>query len=327
MRRRDLLRTAARLGAASTLAAGAAGPAAAGGTYTDEFLDGYHYTKYVPSGAGAGDPLVVMLHGCSQEPTEFARATRMNAVADEAEFVVVYPDQSSFANAYDCWNWFYDANTARGSGEGAIVTDMALHEVGVEDLDRDRVYLAGFSAGAAMVPNLLVAYPDVYAAGGVHSGLEYDAADTATEATFAMEYGGPDPYLQGEAAYAAMVDNGVVGRVPTVAVHGLADDTVEPVNGDQVAVQAVETNDLASDGADDGNVDATADDTATGTTGGYDWRRDRFADGTGRVHVEYWQIAGMGHAWAGGDGDEAYTAPGAPDASRALWDFFARWSL
>jgi poly(hydroxyalkanoate) depolymerase family esterase len=325
MRRRAFLR-AATGGLAAGGLVGAATPVSAG-RYTDEYHDGYHYTRYVPSGASGGEPLLVALHGCSQEPDGFAAATRFNDLAEREGFVVVYPDQSAFANPYDCWNWFYDYHTtSRGTGEGGVVTDIARHERDRLSLDPDRVYLAGFSAGAAMVPNLLATYADVYAAGGVHSGLEYDAADTATGGTWAMSYGGPDPWYQGEQASEAMAGYGVADDVPTVCVHGTADDTVAPVNGDQVTVQAVETNDLGTDGRDDGNVDVPADQDDSGTTGGYDWRRRRFADDAGRVLVEYWAVEGMGHAWAGGAADRAYTAPDAPDATRIVWDFLARHS-
>ncbi|WP_435361452.1 extracellular catalytic domain type 1 short-chain-length polyhydroxyalkanoate depolymerase [Haloarchaeobius sp. DFWS5] len=326
MKRRDILKsTATTLAATATLGAAANSASAASGSFTDEYLNGYHYAKYVPSGGAAGAPLVVMLHGCAQEPREFARATGMNAVAEREGFVVVYPDQASLANAYDCWNWYYDYNTARGSGEGATITTIAQHAVSTESLDSDSVYVAGFSAGAAMVPNLLAAYPGVYAAGGVHSGLEYDAAETASGATWSMAYGGPDPYNQGDEAYAAMQDNGVVGEVPTIVFHGSADYTVDPDNGAQATIQAIQTNDLVTDGSDDGTVDTTAEADVSGTTGGYDWRRRRFADESGRVLVEYWQVFGMGHDWAGGDSAESFTAPSAPDASEALWSFFSRW--
>ncbi|MEZ3116872.1 PHB depolymerase family esterase [Halobaculum sp. MBLA0147] len=323
MRRRDVLQTLGTAVTATTV--GTLPTTAAEGTYTDEYYDGLHYTKYVPSGASGGEPLLVMLHGCSQEPDEFAAATGMNDVAERENAVVVYPDQSSFANGFDCWNWYYDYNTARGSGEGASITNVALRAVDRESLDRDRIYLAGFSAGAAMVPNLLASYADVYAAGGVHSGLEYDAAETATGATGVMAFGGPNPYDQGEQAYRSMVDDEIVDRVPTVVVHGTDDDTVDVVNGDQVRTQAVETNDLV-DGADDESVNTEPDDRVYDSEGGYDYRRDRYTDSRGRVNVEYWLVEGMGHEWAGGDTGE-YVAPDAPSASDALWSFFERWSL
>lgn len=324
MQRRQLLKT---LGTAATATAVTTATAtAADGTYTDEYYDGYHYTKYVPSGASGGEPLLVMLHGCSQYPDSFARATQMNQIAEEENFVVIYPDQSSLANAYDCWNWYYDANTERGEGEGLTITNMAIEAVNEESLDDSRIYVAGFSAGAAMVPNLLASYADIYAAGGVHSGLEYDAANTATGATYAMSYGGPNPYDQGEEAYNAMEYWDVTSEVPTIVFHGTDDGTVDDVNGDQVRTQAVETNDLATDGVDDENVDTDPETRTYDSTGGYNYRRDQYGDGNGNTIVEYWLIGDMGHDWAGGASGEEYTAPDAPDASRAMWNFFSQWS-
>jgi len=319
MRRRRVLQT---LGAAATATAVGVPTASAAGSYTDEYYDGLHYTKYVPSDASGGEPLVVMLHGCSQEPDDFAAATGMNDVAEREGFVVVYPDQSSFSNAFDCWNWYYDANTARGSGEGASIANIALNAASVESLDTDRIYIAGFSAGAGMVPNLMVSYADVFAAGGIHSGLEYDAADTATGGTYAMTWGGPDPYYQGEDAYQAMQGYGITDRVPTIVFHGTADATVNDVNGDQARTQAVETNDLVAGG---GVVTTNPDDRVYDSTGGYNYRRDRYTDAQGRVNVEYWLVGDMGHDWSGGD-TGTYVAPDAPDASDAMWEFFTRWS-
>lgn len=304
------------------VASAGTGAAATTGEYTDEYYDGLHYTRYVPSDGGAGAPLVVMLHGCSQEPDEFATATRMNALAEREGFSVVYPDQSSFSNGFDCWNWYYDYNTERGSGEGAQITNVALREVDRLGAAGDRVYVGGFSAGAAMVPNLLVAYPDVYAAGAVHSGLEYDAADTATGATWAMSYGGPDPYYQAEDAYEAMVDNGVVGRTPTVVFHGTDDYTVDPENGQQAAIQAAGTSDYAADA----DVPWTPNEEATGSTGGFDYRRERHVDDDGRVAVERWVVDDLGHDWSGGAAAAEYAEPDAPDATAAVWRFFERWT-
>lgn len=110
---------------------------------------------------------------------------------------------------------------------------MAGQELNREPLDADRVYVTGLSAGAAMVPNLLAEYPDVFAAGGIHSGLEYDAAENSVEAVDAMATGGPDPQKQGTKAYERMAAFDVVSRIPTVVFHGTEDSVVAPVNGHQ----------------------------------------------------------------------------------------------
>lgn len=327
MRRRRLLRSVGTgLTGAACLGLAGGSPDTISGSLGDEYWLGYHYKKYVPNSAVPSEetPLLVMLHGCAQEPAEFARATEMNALADSEGFAVIYPDQSSFANPWDCWTWFYDFHTERGTGEGWDITEMARNEAREEGLDRSRIYAVGFSAGAAMVPNLLVSYADVYAAGGIHSGLEYDAADTAAQATIALDNGGPDPTVQGQNTYKAMQSNEIVNPVPTIVIHGAVDDTVRPINGEQATKQAIVTNDLATD--DD--VDSTPDETTNGSTGGYEWQRDRYAGADGnQTYVERWKIDGMGHSWAGGSADSDFTAPNGPNASEAIWNYVSQWSL
>ncbi len=321
--RRTLLRSMG--GTVATLGVlGGAGTASASGMYTNHYYSGFDYWKYVPDSAGSNPPLVVMLHGCSQTADQFREETRMNAVADREGFVVIYPDQYNARNGALCWNWFYDSNTTRGNGEAGVIAGMTQETIDAENCDPQRVYVAGLSAGAAMVPNLLAEYADIYAAGGVHSGLEYDAADTASGGTAAMSYGGPDPYAKGIDAYDAMEYYGITSRLPTVVFHGTADGTCAPVNGEQATIQAIQTNDLASDGANDDNVDTTADSTTSGQSASFDYTVSEYHDQYGSSLVEYWQIEGMGHAWSGGVSGGEYTAPGGPDASQRMWDFFAQ---
>jgi len=324
--RRTLLKTVGgTLGAATVL--GSAGTAAASGSYTNHYYSGFDYWRYVPDGVGAGDPLVVMLHGCSQHADQFRRETRMNHVADEEGFAVIYPDQYDARNSYECWNWFYDSNTTRGNGEIAAIAGMTLETVDEEGLDPSRVYAAGLSAGAAMVPNMLVEYADVYAAGGVHSGLEYDAAETASGGSYAMEYGGPDPQEQGTEAYEAMEYYGITDTVPTIVFHGTDDTTVYPVNGHQAAEQATQTIDLAADHYDDDGTDYTADVVTDGSSTDYTYTTYEYHDESGETVVEKWLIDGMGHAWSGGAAGGEFTAPGGPDASRIVWEFCSDFSL
>jgi poly(hydroxyalkanoate) depolymerase family esterase len=319
--RRTLLKTVGgTLGAATVL--GSAGTAAASGSYTNHYYSGFDYWRYVPDGVGAGDPLVVMLHGCSQNADQFRYETRMNRVADEEGFAVIYPDQYDGRNSYECWNWFYDSNTTRGNGEAAVIAGMTSETLDAENLDPQRVYVAGLSAGGAMVPNLLAEYADLYAAGGVHSGLEYDAADTASGGDYAMTYGGPDPQRKGTEAYEAMEYYGITSAIPTIVFHGTDDGVVNPINGHQAAEQATQTNDLASDHADDDNVDYDADSVSTGYSDSYSYTAYEYHDEYGNPVVEKWMIDGMDHAWSGGVEGGEYTAPGGPDASRIAWEFF-----
>ena len=322
MHRRTLLRAVG--GVVGLSAVG--GSATAAGTYTEERYEGRTYWKYVPSGADGSSeiPLLVMLHGCGQSPDQFRYETGMNAVAEEETFAVIYPDQTPEANADECWNWFQNAHTTRGSGEAALITGMARQVVAEHAINPNRVYVAGLSAGAAMVPNLLAAYPDVYAAGGIHSGLEYDAADNVVEGVAAMATGGPDPQAKGTAAYEAMAAHDVTSAVPTIVVHGTDDLVVAPVNGHQAAEQATQTNDLASDGTDDDGVDYAADATYDGQAETYSYTVSEYHGERNGPVVEKWMVHGMGHGWSGGAADGEDTQPGGPDASRFIWDFLRR---
>ncbi|GGL13575.1 extracellular catalytic domain type 1 short-chain-length polyhydroxyalkanoate depolymerase [Deinococcus radiotolerans] len=278
-----------------------------------------NYTLYTPTaGAGAARPLVVMLHGCTQSPADFAAGTRMNDLADTQGFLVVYPEQPSSANQNKCWNWFDPAHQARGQGEPAAIKAVVDAVKGKVNVDAARVYVAGLSAGAAMSVIMGATYPDVFSGIGVASGLEFKAATSSSAAFTAMNSGGPNPDAQGTAAYAAM---GTFKRtVRTIVFHGSSDYTVYPVNGDQVAAQWVQTNDLADDGQDNGSRSTAQVTTRSGTvSGGRAYSVKTFAGGV----VEQWSVTGMGHAWSGGSTAGSYTDPKGPDASAELWRFFS----
>ncbi|MFC4639863.1 PHB depolymerase family esterase [Deinococcus hohokamensis] len=278
-----------------------------------------NYTLYTPTaGAGTARPLVVMLHGCTQSPTDFAAGTRMNDLADSKGFLVVYPEQPSSANQNKCWNWFEPAHQARGQGEPAVIKAIVDAVKGKTAVDGTRVYVAGLSAGAAMSVIMGATYPDVFSAIGVGAGLEYKAATSTNAAFTAMNSGGPNPDTQGTAAYNAM---GTAKRnVRTIVFHGTSDYTVYPVNGDQVAAQWVQTSDLTDDGQDNGSKSTSQLTTRNGTvSGGRAYTVKTYAGGV----VELWNVTGMGHAWSGGSTAGTYTDPQGPDASAEMWRFFS----
>jgi poly(hydroxyalkanoate) depolymerase family esterase len=328
MQRRTLLKS---LGSSVAAASFAGVGTAAAGTYTSESYDGRTYTKYVPTGAdGSTDvPLVVMLHGCTQSPDQFKDETQMNAIAEQETFIVVYPDQTTTAHYNECWQWFNDANTTRGNGELALIKGMVDRVKSNHAIDNKRVYAAGFSAGAAFVPNLVVEYADVFAAGGIHSGLMYDVAESESEGSTSMSScsGSPTPEEEGQHAYDRMEQHGITSPIPTIVFHGTDDYTVYPCNGDESAEQATVTNDLALDDTDDGNVDYTADATNTGSGSSLSYTQYVYEDDNGTSWVEHYEVEGMGHAWSGGASGGSYTAPGGPDASQRIWNFFSRFTL
>ncbi len=265
------------------------------------------YKLYLPAGYDANAartyPLVVMLHGCTQSPDDFAAGTRMNALADQHGLLVAYPAQSANANGSKCWNWFRPQDQARGAGEPALIAGMTTHLLAEFHVDAARVYVAGLSAGAAMAVVLGRTYPELYAAVGAHSGLPYAAASDVGSAFAAMKSG----------AKRAQVMHVPHSRVPTIVFHGDRDATVLHSNGAAIVAQAT--------GADPAGVMATSQDTGT-ASGGRGYTRTEYRDASGKVFVEDWRVHGGGHAWMGGSATGSYTDPQGPDASGEMVRFF-----
>ena len=262
------------------------------------------YKLFVPSGyQGQAVPLIVMLHGCTQSPDDFAAGTRMNVLAEEHTCLVAYPAQAASANASKCWNWFRPSDQQRGQGEPSLIAGITRQIMRDHSVDAERVYVAGLSAGAAAAAIMGMTYPDLYAAIGVHSGLACGAADDLPSALAAMR--------QGEAAF---VRRSVEHRrvVPTIVFHGDQDSTVHPRNGDWVIEQS-----RASPMAD---LRTTVQHGRV--PGGHAYKRTLHADARGQTILEHWVIHGAGHAWSGGSPAASYTDPQGPDATREFLRFF-----
>lgn len=283
-------------------------------------------------------PLVLMLHGCTQTPDDFAAGTRMNQIADAHNFLVAYPEQPSSANPYKCWNWFDPAHQSRDMGEpsllAAVVNDVrATHKV-----DPLRIYTAGVSAGGAMASILAATYPELFAAIAVCAGVEFKAATGVAEALAAQKSGGPDPRQQGTQAYQAMVAAPAETRwraIPSLArgrrrrpvrvivFQGTLDTAVRPINADQTIAQWAQTNDLLDDAGDNNSVDDAPDSTTTGTIpNGYNFTRYVYTDAAGTPLLEKWIVQDMRHVWSGGSVAGSYTDPKGPNASEEIWRFF-----
>ncbi|MCO6382660.1 PHB depolymerase family esterase [Oceanicola sp. 502str15] len=259
------------------------------------------YRTYVPASAAAGATgIVMMLHGCTQTPEDFAIGTGMNALAERDGFVVIYPEQSRGANAQTCWNWFSPNDQRRDRGEPEILAGIARSAMAQYDVPPSRCFVAGLSAGAAMAVILGQTYPDVFAAAGAHSGLPYGAAKDVASAFSAMA--GQTSGHAGARSQTAL---------RTIVFHGGADSTVHASNGEMIARDAARNGPSPSVETTHGGAENGRSYTAT-TCSGPD----------GRAYLEHWVIEGLGHAWSGGQPEGSYTDAQGPDASAEMVRFF-----
>jgi poly(hydroxyalkanoate) depolymerase family esterase len=293
------------------------------GTHTHAALTS-HFKLYIPPArAGKPMPLVVMLHGCTQDPDDFAAGTAMNERAREQGFFVLYPQQSPDVNPSRCWNWYEHKHQERGRGEPALIASLTQAVIKQHGIDARRVYIAGLSAGGAMAVIVAAAYPELFAAVGVHSGLPSGAASNVAEAFMVMKSGevGIVERARGEPAGAAAKSLLKPQRhMPTIVFHGDQDQTVHPRNGEQVIAAAL--------GAAAGVQDAQARPSGSArveqgvSAHGRRYTRSTQHGDQGQALTEHWLVHGAGHAWSGGRARGSYTDASGPDATLEMLRFF-----
>ncbi len=264
---------------------------------------------YRPPGVAAGEklPLMVMLHGCGQTGRAFAISTRMNRLADRERFLVLYPEQDRLANPHGCWNW-YDTRSGKSRAEAATLLAAVDQVCLLYAVDRERIAVAGLSAGASMAVLMATHFPTRFKAVVMHSGVAPGAAQSSASALSAMRgQRTPAPATAvGKAMGAAMMG---ATLPPLLVLHGDADSVVTP--GNARAAAAIWA-------------------TASGATAGVErllqrgkrhpMRQTDYRRG-GELAVTLCEIANLGHAWSGGLGSQPYSDAAGPDATKLLWAF------
>ncbi len=296
----------------------------------EAFIDGVHsrsaqtrrYKLYTPPNSGAQKlPLVVMLHGCTQNPDDFAAGTAMNLRARDQGFYVLYPAQSQRANPSLCWSWYKQNHQQRGSGEPAFIASLTEAIIDQHNIDSRRIFVAGMSAGGAMAIIVATTYPDMYAAVGVHSGLPRGAASDVAGAMQVMKsgtsHGGAQAWA-GRFGAASVRTPQPAAFVPAIIFHGDQDQTVHPLNGEQL-IASVLQNSAANDvGEPHARTQVQrgfgANDRA--------FTRSTYVGEAGKVLAEHWLVHGAGHTWSGGQAAGSYTDASGPDATVEMLRFF-----
>jgi poly(hydroxyalkanoate) depolymerase family esterase len=261
------------------------------------------YKLYIPASASSRpNGLIVMLHGCKQNPDDFASGTAMNDVAEKHGLMVAYPCQSAGANASSCWNWFNPADQMRDRGEPAIIAGMTRELIAVFAIPQHRTFIAGLSAGGAMAAIMGETYPDLYAGVGIHSGLAFGSAKDVMSAFAAMR-GEGGQRIAGSAPSSTR-------SMRMIIFQGSADRLVHPSNADRIVAQARPKDWVER--SEQRQVQAN----------GRLCNRTSIAAAQGGLIVEYWLIEGAGHAWSGGKPSGSYTDVSGPDASTEMVRFF-----
>ncbi|AHG91264.1 esterase, PHB depolymerase family [Gemmatirosa kalamazoonensis] len=270
------------------------------------------YKLYVPASYDARRPapLVVMLHGCTQDPDDLARGTRMNAAAERSGALVAYPEQVATANPLRCWRWFEAAQQRRDGEEVALVAGITREVMQRFAVDARRVYLAGISAGGAMALIVAASHPELYASAASHSGVAVGVAVTAEAAWAMMRTGAPDGM---DLAARLLAVAGEPSRaVPLLVVHGLADNTVSARNARQIAEQwAMAFGPVPNGAPESAEVRGRRVELAR-------WGRG------GSTLVELAVVSELGHAWSGGSRAGTFADEAGPEATELMLAFFAR---
>jgi poly(hydroxyalkanoate) depolymerase family esterase len=326
----------AALSAALVVTPGGGGgdaPAAAAPGFAAEgrFVDGTYtgpagtrrWRLWVPNGydASRAAPLLVLLHGCTQDPDDLVRGTRIAMHADRLGVLVLLPEQPASANIKKCWNWFDPAHQRRDAGEPSLIAGMTRQVAREWSADQRRVYVAGISAGAAMASIMAIGYPDLFAAAGLHSGIPFGAATDVMQGVGAMANGAADTDRLARAAHDAMGPH--ARPLPAIIIQGAADAVVRPINATHTRDLWSAMNALALGDAKGAKGAPATSTKSTAEAGGLSYSRERLraAQGTTNAEIVVITVEGLGHAWSGGSSLGTFTDERGPDATAEMLDF------
>ena len=265
------------------------------------------YRLYRPPGVLFGErlPLVVMLHGCGQDANSFAQSTRMNQLAARERVLVLYPEQDRLANNQGCWNWF-DSRSGRAAGEAQLIMTAVDQVCLLYRADRNRVAVAGLSAGASMAVLLASRHPERFKAVVMHSGVTPGAAQSTATALAAMRGS------RAAKALPVVAPGAVASWPPLLVIQGEEDRVVAASNGRIAATVWVDAV---------GGRAVAARETRRGKR--YPMKVTDF-QAEGRTVCTLVDVKQLGHAWSGGAASHAYGDARGPDATRMAWAFIAR---
>lgn len=282
------------------------------------------YQIFVPKNLPENPGVLVVLHGCLLTGDQMATGTELNRHANEAGFLVVYPEQSYQDNAWKCWNWFKPENQKRDDGEISIIAGLTLQVIAKYKANTDKVVVTGISAGGAMAANLLGCYSDIYKGGLLESGLEFAAAQTESDAHNVSKKG-PTRDLDASAEQALSCSPKRQSLMPVVVVHGKADQFVNPVNGDRTVslFEKINTRIFVENGGQESQIQHSQ--TKIAASGKKYEANVTDISYDGKVVIKKVMVEKMGHGWSGGNSAAPYMEPNGVDASQLIVEtFFAK---
>ena len=288
-----------------------------------------NYYVYVPSNLPVGHraPIVVMIHGCDQSASDFAKGTRIEQWAEKEKFIALFPEQSLAYNPFKCWNWVIPGNNTR-AGESQVIIEMIDAVVKKYDGDVHNVFAAGMSSGASMVSILGNCYPERFKALGSHDGTQYYASATGLDfasvvlngATVNADFAAYTGY--GCSYFASNKPN----KMPIIIFHGMNSPLMSPVHAFQIENEMKTFNDYLDNGMKDNSYFRSKAVTNVPESATYGYNLYTTTNQANEVIIERYMIDKLGHDWSGG-AEGKYNDPKGPDATALILKFFKRFGL